>query len=86
MSSPETLYSLSDIGRLYGVSPSAVANWRARGSGPALPAPAYRTSAGRPLYTRAQLEALIAERHAALDTFEARELQPADNAGMSSPA
>lgn len=65
MTAPETLYTLSDCARALGVSPSALSNRRKRGQvrvAVPLPAPAYRTRSGAPLFTRAQVEGLLRAR------------------------
>jgi hypothetical protein len=61
VSAPVTLYSLSDVATIMGVGPSAVSNWRKRGSGPHLPEPEYVTAGGRPLFTAEQLRELVAD-------------------------
>lgn len=68
MSRPTILYTLGDMARALGVSPQALANRRARGAPRApvaLPDPHYATRSGRPLYTREQIETILADRAAA---------------------
>ena len=65
MSGPTVLYTLGDMATVLGVTPQALSNRRARGAprvNVQLPEPAYVTRTGRPLFTRAQVEAILAER------------------------
>ncbi len=59
----ERLIGSAQVSQLLGVTPSAVTNWRKRGTGP-LPEPAYsyRTQYGKvaPLWTVEQIEEVIA--------------------------
>lgn len=65
MSAPTVLYCSRDLSRVLGVTPQAISNWRKRGTGPTLPDALYVTRGGAPLYTRDQVETLIADRAAA---------------------
>lgn len=65
MPEPTVLYTSKDLAAVLGVGPTALSNWRRRGTGP-LPEPQYVTTGGKPLYTRAQVEGVIAERVAAM--------------------
>jgi hypothetical protein len=81
MSAPTILYTLSDMATALGVSPQALSNRRARESPRVpvqLPEPRYVTRSGRPLFTREQVETVLAERFTAAAT--ALELDnPADS-------
>ena len=72
MSEPVRLYSLQDVARLLGVSPSALSNSRKRGGAGImrrLPTPTYcygnrRAGGTAPLWTREQMEQYISDREA----------------------
>lgn len=58
---PERYLSASDVARVLRVVPSAVTNWRNRGTGP-LPEPAAYVG-DRPLWRLADIRALVEERY-----------------------
>ena len=60
---PERFLSASDVARALRVQPSAVVNWRKRGTGPRLPEPAAYVGT-RPVWRVADIRALVEERHA----------------------
>lgn len=68
---PIVLYNSKDVAKILGVGASAVAQWRKRGTGP-LPEPAFQTINGIPLWTFAQLEEMLANQIAQLESGQVR--------------
>jgi hypothetical protein len=63
----ERLYTARDVAKILGVRPSAVSNRRNRGS-TSIPDPAFVYGVSdAPLWTRAQIETIVAERVAAME-------------------